>query len=69
MRRYKERLDLKFAKHGHKPACLDGRKWTLLAGNMDDFRTGVPIDHSTVVVKVRTAHAIPFIQPNMCRVG
>ena len=40
--RYKERLDLKFMKHGRNSGCLDGRKWTLLAGNMDDFRTGVP---------------------------
>lgn len=55
--RYKERLDLKFTKHGQKSGCLDGRKWTLLAGNMDDFRTGVPA-HSTgtsMVVKVGVA--------------
>ena len=40
--RYKERLDLKFLKRGRKSATLDGRKWTLLAGDIDDFRSGVP---------------------------
>lgn len=52
--RYKERLDLKFTKHGRKSGCLDGRKWTLLAGNMDDFRTGVPAHSAgtSMVVKV-----------------
>ena len=53
--RYKERLDLKFMKHGHKSGCLDGCKWTMLAGNMDDFRSGLPAHspHTPMVVKVR----------------
>ena len=52
--RYKERLDLKYTKRGQNSGCLDGRRWTLLAGNMDDFRTGLPapITPSSMVVKV-----------------
>ena len=39
-------------KHGQKSRSLDGRKWTLLAGNMDDFRTGLPAPSAYMVVKV-----------------
>lgn len=47
-------------KHGWKSGCLDGRKWTLLAGNMDDFRTGLPAHcvGTSMVVKVYTSSCI-----------
>ena len=53
--RYKERLDLKYLKSSKQSATLEGGRWTFLAGNMDDFRSGVPAqtDGSSMVVKVR----------------
>ena len=40
--RYKERLQLKFLKSSKQSAALNGARWVSLAGDMDDFRSGVP---------------------------
>lgn len=40
--RYKERLQLKFLKSSKQSAVLNGTRWVSLAGDMDDFRSGVP---------------------------
>ena len=40
--RYRERLQLKFLKTSRQSAALDGARWVSLAGDIDDFRSGVP---------------------------
>lgn len=59
---YKERLEQKFLKNSKQSASLGGRRWRFLAGNLDDFRTGVPVQTKAgEMLKKRAVQPIPLI--------
>lgn len=60
--RYKERLQLKFLKTNRNAGLLDGRKWTFVADDIDDFRLGVPVKtKGSTMVKQKKTNPVPLI--------
>ena len=60
--RYKERLQLKFLKTNRNDGLLDGSKWTFIAGDIDDFRSGAPvIREGSGMVKKTNVNPVPLI--------
>lgn len=60
--RYKERLQLKYLKHSKLSTALEGGRWTFMAGNIDDFRSGVPAETkgTDMVQRVRLRSILTF---------
>ncbi|XP_064404291.1 protein FAM47E-like [Halichondria panicea] len=59
---YKERLKLKFINTSKQTAALNGQRWTFVANNTDDFRTGVPCKtRNNHMIKHDRTSALPLI--------
>lgn len=59
---YKERLKLKFLKSNSHSGQLDGSKWTFVAGDIDDFRTGAPMKtKGRDMLKKKNINPVPLI--------
>ena len=60
--RYKERLNLKFLKTNGPSGRLNGSRWTFVADDIDDFRSGVPVKmKGSGMVKKSTVNPVPLI--------
>ena len=60
--RYKERLQLKFLKANRNAGLLDGSKWTFIADDIDDFRSGAPMKtKGSAMVKRKNVNPVPLI--------
>ena len=60
--RYKERLQLKFLKTHRSAGLLDGSKWTFVADDIDDFRSGAPVKtKGSAMVKRKNTNPVPLI--------
>lgn len=60
--RYKERLQLKFLKTNRNAGLLDGSKWTFVADDIDDFRSGAPVKtKGSAMVKRKSINPVPLI--------
>ena len=60
--RYKERLNLKFLKTNRNAGLLDGSKWTFIADDIDDFRSGAPARRKgSAMVKKKDVNPVPLI--------
>ena len=60
--RYKERLQLKFLKTNRNARLLDGSKWTFVADDIDDFRSGAPVKtKGSAMVKRKSINPVPLI--------
>ena len=62
MVRYKERLNLKFLQNSGQSGRLDGSRWTFIADDIDDFRSGVPVKtKGSGMVKKNVVNPVPLI--------
>lgn len=60
--RYKERLNLKFLKTNHHTKQLDSSRWTFIADDIDDFRSGAPVKtKGSGMVTKATVNPVPLI--------
>jgi len=58
--RYRERLNLKFLKSHSQAAIFDGVNWTFVPRGTDDFRTGVPGNKKSGLIRL-PASTVPLI--------
>ena len=58
--RYRERLNLKFLKSHSQAAIFDGVNWTFVPKGTDDFRTGVPGNTKSGLIRL-PASTVPLI--------